>query len=361
MKRTLQIIVGLAIAIGLMALLFKDVSWTELRASFGKMSVGWFAVAQIPIWASFFLRIQRWSYVVRAVHPASFRAMFNSTQLAFLINFTIGLRLGEFVRPLVLSRLTRMSFAKALAVNALDRVNDLLGLIAVMIVGMTAFRPQHDIVLPKGTLGLSVPYTIPKSVIVTGSQGAAVFLAVVLIGLVLVYVNQRLVLRLTRAVLGVVSEKLAAWTCRMIEQFADGLHVFRNVGDMAKSIAFSLLTWACFLAAYACLFEAFGLDWPWYSVFIVQMLLAFSISAPGVPGMMGQFHLPIVIGMLMTIPQATLPDCLAVALVTHAANMAPICVFGLYALWREGVSLSELKHEVDEAEEIAEKMSDEGK
>ncbi|HRK33196.1 MAG TPA: lysylphosphatidylglycerol synthase transmembrane domain-containing protein [Candidatus Hydrogenedentes bacterium] len=354
MKRAIQILVGILIAAALMWVLLRGVSFDELRASVGKIHWGWLFLAQLPIWLSFFLRIQRWKYVVRAVHPASFRAMFNSTQLAFLVNFTIGFRLGEIVRPLVLSKLSKMPFGKAFAVNTLDRVNDLIGLLVVMLIGVLAFRPESDIVLPKGTFGLAEPYTISKTIITTGGQGTAIGLLVVLGGLVMIYVNKNLMLRITNALAGIFSKKLAAWACHMVEQFAEGLHVFRNLGDMAKSIAYSLATWGCFLIVYALMFEAFAFDWPWYAPFIVQMLLAFAISAPGVPGMMGQFHLPIVVGILMTVPGASLPDCLALALITHVANMVPIIVFGAYALHQEGLSLAQLRDNVEEAEAVAE-------
>ncbi|NUM55939.1 MAG: flippase-like domain-containing protein [Candidatus Hydrogenedentes bacterium] len=356
MKRALQILIGVVVAGFLAWLLLRGVSFQDLRGSLGKMHWGWMLLAQAPIWASFWLRIQRWSYVVRAVHPATFRAMFSSTQLAFLVNFTIGMRLGELVRPLVLSRLTRMTFAKAMAVNTLDRVNDLIGLIVVMLVGVVAFRPDHDIVLPKGTFGIAEPITISKSIVVTGGEGSALFLAVVLGSLVLIYLNQKLMLRITNAVVGLVSRKLAAFTCHLIEQFADGLHVFRNVGDLTKSVTFSLATWSCFLLSYVLFFEAFGLDYPWYAAFIVQILLAFSVSAPGVPGMVGQFHIPIVVGMLMAIPNAPLPDCVALAIVAHISNMIPITCLGAYALFIEGLSLAELRHEVEDAEVEVERL-----
>jgi len=359
-KRALQVMAGALVAVLLMWLLLRGVSWQELRGSLGKIRWGWLFVAQVPIWISFFLRIQRWSYVVRAVHPATFRAMFSSTQLAFLVNFTIGMRLGELVRPLVLGRLTGMSFAKAMAVNALDRVNDLIGLIAVMLVAVIAFRPDHDIVLPAGTFGLKDPLTIPQSIVVTGGEGSAVFLVAIMAALVLIYLNQKLMLRITSAVVGLVSTKLAKFACHLVEQFADGLHVFRNIGDMAKSIGFGLLVWACFLLSYILFFRAFGIEGPWYAAFIVQVLLAFFVSAPGVPGMVGQFHMPIVVGMLMAIPNVALPDCIALAIVVHIANMVPLTVLGAYALSIEGLNLSELRHDVEEAEEAAEELEHAG-
>lgn len=350
MKRAVQIIIGVVVAALLMWVLLRGVSWQDLRGSLQKIHWGWLILAQIPIWASFFLRIQRWVYVVRAVHPATFRAMFNSTQLAFLVNFTIGMRLGELVRPLALSRLSRMTFAKAMAVNALDRVNDFVCLIVVILIGVVAFRPDHDIQLPAGTFGLKETLTIPKSTVLTGGEAAAIFLVIVLGALVLIYVNQKLMLRITNAMAGVFSKKLAALACHLIEQFAEGLHVFRNIGDMTKSLAFGLATWACFLLSYVLFIKTFGIEFPWYAPFIIQILLGFAISAPGVPGMIGQFHLPIVVAMLMAIPNVALSDCIALAMVAHLSNMIPITIFGAYAILAEGLSLADLRRGVETAE-----------
>lgn len=152
MKRAVQIVIGIAVAALLMWVLLRGVSWQDLRGSLQKIHWGWLILAQIPIWASF-SRIQRWVYVVRAVHPATFRAMFNSTQLAFLVNFTIGMRLGEIVRPLALSLLFADELRKgdgrkrARSGKRLRQPNCL-----VILIGVVAFRPDHDIQLPAGHL-----------------------------------------------------------------------------------------------------------------------------------------------------------------------------------------------------------------
>lgn len=350
MKRTLQIVVGIVIALLLMWLLFRGVAWRDLYTSMLKMHPAWLLLAQVPIWASFWLRILRWRYIVRAVHPATFRSMFSATQLGFLVNFTIGLRLGEVVRPLVLSRLNKIPFTKSLAVCALDRVTDLIGLMAVLLVAVFAYRPVRDIVLPPGVFGLAHPPRIPAGLVVAGGEGMAVMLVAIVAVLVILYLNQALLLRMTGRILSVFSRRLAEWACHLFEQFASGLHIFRSPVDMLKSSAYSMLTWGCFLTSYVCFMEAFGLTWPWYSPFVVQSILALFVSAPGVPGMLGQFHIPVVGGLLMTVPGIALPDAIAFAVVAHVANMIPILLLGLYSLYREGFGFVELSREGAEAE-----------
>ncbi|MBX7254995.1 MAG: flippase-like domain-containing protein [Candidatus Hydrogenedentes bacterium] len=355
MKRTIQIVVSLVLAGVLAWVLFRGVRWSELYASIRKVDLFWLLLLQIPVWASFWLRILRWKYIVRAVHPATFRSMFSATQLGFLVNFIIGLRLGEFVRAIVLSRLSRVTFAKSLALATLDRVSDLIGLLVVMIVAAFAFRPTGDIVVPPGTFGIEQLPPIPATAVQTAGITAAIGLSAILVILVALYLNQGLVFGITRATVGRVSKRLSDWLCSVMEQFAEGLHVFRSASDMLKSTTYSLITWGCFVVALAGYLKAFGLDAPWYAPFVIQAFLAFGVSVPAAPGigMLVNFSYPIVASLLVVVPNVTLADATALALVAYVCNLLPIIILGIVCLHLEGLSFFELSRESVQAEDAA--------
>jgi uncharacterized protein (TIRG00374 family) len=285
--------------------------------------------------------------------------MFSATQIAFLANFTVGMRSGEFVRPLVLSRLTRLSFSQAFAMNTLDRIADLVGLVVVLIVTLLTFQNTGDLVLPANTVSNPENIEVPGNFIANMAKGAILFMAVLLAGLVLLYVKQELMLKITRRCIGVVSDRLAQWVCGLLQQFADGLHVFRSGADMAKTTFFSLVTWACFLWTGVCFFEAFGIDHPWYTVFVMQSLLAFFVSAPAVPGMLGQFHIPIVIALVVV--AGVSPDIAkATAIVAHLGQIIPVIMAGVACLFLENMSLVSLTRESLEARERVRQDGDGG-
>jgi len=342
MKRTIQVVVSLVIGFGLLWLLFRGTEWSEFYDSMRSVRPLWIAVAMIPVMTSIFTRVQRWSYIVRAVQPdATYRSMFSATQIGFLVNFTIALRIGEPVRALVLSRLAKLSFSKSMALAVLDRVTDLIGLIVVIFIASMSFHATRDISLPAGTFGNAEPIPIASGLIQGGAVVATAGLVSIVV-LVMLYVNQGLVLRLTRRVIGFVSSKAADWVCGMFEQFADGLHVFRSASDMAKSIAYSLITWACFVVAMICFMRAFGISGPWYTPFVVQSLLAVFVSAPGVPGLVGQFHVPIVAALVMCVPDVDVNAAKAVALSAHFFNLVPIAASGILCLYIEKLSFLEV-------------------
>ncbi len=351
MKRFLQIGFGIAIAALLMWLLFRGISFQQLIDAIRTVDLYWLAAMQVPVWLAFFTRIQRWTYIVRAVQPASYKNLLIATQLMFLWNFTIGMRLGEFVRPVVLKRLEGISFSKGLALGTLDRVTDLIGLMAIVGVSVVFFHPTADIHLPSGLFGIKSPPSIPANLIQGGSIAAIIGLTGIIALLVTLYLNQSLALRITHAIFGVVSHKLAEFVCGMLEQFAEGLHVFRSTSDMLKSIAFSLATWLLFVASMYCLMMAFHMPFAWYAPFVVQALLAFFVGVPGTPGMLGQFHVPLVGGLLMVSPETEIATAVAFAVLAHIVNLIPIFVLGFYSFFNVQMDLSEIADESAKLEE----------
>ncbi|MBI4557139.1 MAG: flippase-like domain-containing protein [Candidatus Hydrogenedentes bacterium] len=345
MKRTLQISLSCAVGLALVWLLFRGTNWSEVKASVEGVSVRWLLASQIFIWGSFFTRVQRWSYIVRVAKPVRFRIMFSATQIGFLANFTLPLRVGEFLRAFLLARLGHLSFAKSVAMVALDRVTDLVGLIAVMLVAVLSVPTTHDMVLPAQTFNTAADIRVSAQAL----QAAGIVTLLLLVGiiaiLILLYLNQALVLRAADRTVGVVSNKMAGRIHAMLEQFAEGLHIFRSVTDMSKSIFYSLLTWACFVLATITILAAFHMECPWYTPFVIQALVAVSVSVPGAPGFVGQFHLPIVVSLLMLAPAVDVDEAKAVAIVIHLLNLGPVALAGLFCLAIEHLGILELRRE----------------
>jgi len=343
-KRKIQISIGLLIGIGLLWLLFRGADWSAVWAEIRGASPGWLTLATGLIVLSFFARIQRWTYIVRAAKPVSFRHMFSATQIGFLANFTLPGRIGEVIRALVLGRLARLPFSKCFAMVALDRVTDLIGLLAVILVNVLTFSPR-DITIREKTLGLSKPFTLTTGQVRWFELLAVLFLVVSVSALVLLYLKRDLVLWTIDACVGLLSKRLAARLHAFGEHFADGLHIFRSGTDMAKSIGFSLLTWGVCIVALLTFLRAFYIDCPWYTAFLIEMALAICISAPGAPGMIGQFQLGIVVGLVMAAPDVDDSKAKALSLVIYVLNLVPVVAVGMFCLFWERFGFLELSRE----------------
>ncbi len=350
MRKKLQIAVGLLVGAVILWVLFRDTDWGAVYEAIRNASVGWILLSQVPIWGSFLSRVQRWSYIVRAATPARFRTLFAATQIGFLANFVLPLRVGELIRPLVLSRRTGIHFSKGIASVALDRVTDLFGAAACTLVTLLAIDLTRPVVVPAGTLGITDSFEVSQEVI----RGLVAVLGISLVGsavcLTLLYVKQRWFLSLVERFLGKVSARLARSGVHLLGQFAEGLSVLRSGTDIVKALAWSLVVWGMFVLASLCFFEAFAIDYPWYAPFLLQTLLAMAVTIPGPPGFVGPFHLAVYVCLMIAAPGGDTEVAKAAAIVMHLANLIPVVIAGLIGLALENASLLELTRESEVAE-----------
>ena len=352
MKNKLKLVIGLLLGLFLLWLLFRDTNWPAVWQAVKRMDPFWLVVSQVVIFISFFTRVHRWKYIVRTAKPVPFSKLFSATQIGFLGNFTLPGRAGELIRALVLSRLAALPVSRSIAFVTVDRVTDLVGLLAVMVVAAVTYHPEAATVLPEG---YSVPSWAEPLLRPNAIQFFAGSMALLLLGLViclvLLYVNQRLALWLNDRIVGFVSTKLAEKTHGILEQFAKGLHILRSGRDMAKALAFSLATWSMFITFYYVLMKAFDMpEAPFYAPFVMVTLISIAISLPGAPGFIGQFHVAITLGLMLTTTDFDLDVAKAIALVGHVLNVIPIALTGGYCLYAEKMGLFELRRESERAE-----------
>jgi len=335
-------IIGLLVAGVLLWLLFRRTDWSELVGALRDVRLAWVGAAQLLLWAGLLARVQRWTYVVRAVHPASYRSMLAASQIGMLVNFSVPARMGELVRAWVLSRLAGIPLARSLAMVALDRVNDVIGLLAVLFLAAVGLARDIDVELPPGSFGNSEAFVVSSGLVRPVAWTLAIAVLACVLLLVGLYVRRDQVLRPVRAVLAPASSALAERVAYLLASFSEGLHVFRSRGDLARAILWSLLGWGADLVGLAAIFVAFDLDFPWYAPCVTLAFVAVAILVPLTPGTVGQFHLPAVAGLLLSAPDVEPARAKAVAIVDHLSMLVPVTALGLYCLLRERLGLLEV-------------------
>lgn len=343
---------GLAIAGLLLWLVFRSTEWGEVAAAIQGADVAWLLAAQALLFGACVARAWRWRYVVRAVHPASFRALFSATQIGLLANFSVPARVGELVRATVFARLSGVSLSRSLALVTLDRVNDVVGLLPVVLIAGFALAADAQVVLPAGALGNSEPLTVSAALVLPAAAllGAAALGAG--LALAALFVWREAALRAARSLLTPVPAALAKRILHVLSGFAEGLHVFRSRGDLLRAVGWSLVCWGLDVAAVAALLPAFGIDLQWRAPFVVLALVSMAIVVPLTPGVVGQFHLPVVVGLLLTIPELSAERAKAIAIVDHVVTLLPIAALGVFSLLRERLGLRDLLRETERAEVV---------
>lgn len=347
MKKIVQLVVGIALGIFLFWWLFRDTDWTAVGHALRSASPGWLLFSTFLVFVTFVTRIYRWGYIVRTAGPVSFRVMFSATQIGFLGNFTLPGRVGEVIRAVVLSRLTGLAFSRCFAFVALDRVTDLFGLLAVMLVTVVYVHPTAPIVIP------DVSQPIPPDAIRVGAMGTGVAMLGIITAFVILYLNKRFALKLVDMTVGRISATLASRLGGMLEQFADGMHVFKSAADMSRAIFWSLVTWGAGTVCYYCILRAFGIVAPWYASFVIMACLAVAISLPSTPGFLGVFHAGIALAVLIVAPETNIDVLKAAVIIAHLLQLFPVLLVGVVCLYMENLGLLELRHAGEVAEEPA--------
>lgn len=343
MKKKLQIGAGFLIAALLLWILFRDTDWQAVGRALREANWWWLLLSFLLVFATFVTRIRRWGFIVRTAQPVSFRTLFSATQIGFLANFTLPGRVGEVIRAVVLSRLTGLTFSRCFAFVALDRVTDLFGLMAVMLLSAVFFHPDGPVVIEE--LGA----TIQPNAIRLGATSTGGLMVAIIVAFVLLYLNKGLALRVVDGTAGRISGVLGAKLRGMVEQFADGMHVFKSMGDMSRAIGWSLVTWAIGTGCYFCVLQAFAIDAPWYTAVVVMACLAVAISVPSTPGFVGLFEFAIVGALMVVAPDTDMDVAKAAAIIAHLINVVPVVMAGGFCLYTEDLGLLELRRESQEA------------
>ncbi len=216
---------------------------------------------------------------------------------------------------------------------------------AVIGVAIVAFQPEGVVSIPPSTFGTAEAITFSAGQYRTGAAAAGVFLVVILAGYAVLYTNRGIFLRISSAVIGVISSKAADYVNGMINHFADGLHIFRSPADMLTCLIWSFAVWGLNLLGLVFSLMAFHIEFAWYTPVVMQAILSIFIAAPNTPGFVGQFHIPIVLALVMTVPDVSVSSAKAYAIVAHLIQFPPIIAFGVWGLMREHMGLLQLQRE----------------
>ena len=350
-----RIVIAVLLCGFLLWFLFRATDWRALLTSLTAIDPAWLAVAFVLSFSSFVVRAQRWSYVVRATHPASFRNLFSATQIGMLVNCLVPARIGDVVRGYVLASMEKISFAQSLSLVGLDRINDILALLAVLVLALLSFPSHADIQFSAGAFGNPEPFIVSSALIRPVTLSLATALTVVIGILLLLHYQQNLVLRAIDKTVEPLLAKAAAGLRSLFLNFAAGMQVFRSPGQMARAVLLSLVTWGLVALSIAALLHAFHLNFPWYGPVLVLAILGVFTSVTVTPGLVGQYHVPVVASLLMMLPGMDVNQAKAIAIVAHLIAVVPPVVLGVCSMLGAQLGFSDL---IPQRETKADIMSD---
>jgi uncharacterized protein (TIRG00374 family) len=304
----------------------RGVNWREIADVFSSINplvlLGYFLILVVL----HFCRVVRWGILLKPLGQVSFGRLFMVSSVGIMALVLLPLRLGEFARPLLISEPGKIRASSALATIVVERLIDSLAMAFLLVVIL--FLIKDRIVVPTEL-----------------NYWAWVVLIwfILLLGLLMVaYWRQEATVWYFRKVVGLVSHKGAQRLGSILDSFISGLRALPNVKLVISFLVLTGIIWFVTGVGHWFAFRAFddlsqlGL----LEAFTVLAVLCVGLMIPAGPGMIGNFHYFVKLGLSFFVSDAVLGSAgVAYALLLHAMSLGQQVLFGLPFLFHPQISV----------------------
>lgn len=284
--------------------------------------------AHLALWSAVFVavyivchgaRIVRWYDLVRPLDE-TIEPM--KVHRVCLVGFTaillLPLRLGELIRPYLLSRRSSLGMSALLGTAVVERVID--GLVMTGLLFLTLATYQGG-----GSTGFA--YTV-------GAISAAVFLGALSFCLG-AYWRRKQTVGLVHKLFGLVSEGLAEKLAGLLEAFIDGFKALVEAKTIGRFLVLTILYWGSNAVSMWLLARwGFGLDVGLWDMVTVMALLVIGIMIPAGPAMAGNFEYFMTRALgLFVVLEVFGVEVTAFAACVHILQFLVIVIPGFVVMW----------------------------
>lgn len=265
-------------------------------------------------------RAWRWQLELRPLERVGLGKLWVVISVAYMAINVLPARIGEFVRPWLLSRRANVKFSNVVGNLVIEKTLDSMCILFFILVGLTTTANLPDWV----RLGARFP------------AGIAIALAVLVA--LLFFKGEPFV---DRWVIRYLPEKFGAGLKRVLGSFLDGMRIIPDGRLLALVFAVSLAYWSLPILSSWIAILAFGFDVPFNAALIVFIFIGFGTALPNAPGMIGTYQYACILALgLFGVAEA---DALAYGLVLNAIQLGTLVGQGLVALPLAGVTMADFR------------------
>jgi uncharacterized protein (TIRG00374 family) len=331
--------IGIGISLFFLFLLFRKIDFHKLLAAFKEMNYLYLWPAVLSTFISYFFRAVRWRYILLPLKKTRLGNLFPATIIGYMANNILPARLGEFVRAFVLGEKEGIGMSAVFASLVIDRLFD--GFTVLLILLFTFFTVK----LPSGM------ESVQHGLVVGGYITLTIYIIVVVF---LVILKQRTIqtIKLIGKLLKPFPARIAEKVIPMLGSFIEGVRLSSKPTELFALLSSSLIIWAFALWPVDLLLRSFGIILPITASMFIMVFLVFAVMVPASPGYVGTYHAACVYGLMAF--NISKEKALSVALIIHGVNFFPVIIVGLFYLWKNNVSLSEMRKKSAQEETLLE-------
>jgi uncharacterized protein (TIRG00374 family) len=320
--------IGIAISIFFLFLLFRKIDFHKLLNAFREMDYRYLLPAVFFTFVSYFFRAVRWKYLLLPLKKTRLKNLFPATIIGYMANNLLPARLGEFVRAYVLGEKEGLDTSAVFATLVVDRLFD--GFTVLLILLVTFFTVK----LPPGM------EHVQEGLVIGGYVTLVIYIAIVFF---LITLKKRTLQTITliAKLLKPFPVKVSERVIPLLGSFIKGLRLSSRPADLFALIFTSLVIWFFAIWPVDLLLRAFGIFLPITASMFIMVFLVFAVMVPASPGYVGTYHAACVYGIMAFNIQKE--KALSIALIIHGVSFFPVILMGIYCLWKDKFSLSEIR------------------
>ena len=286
-------------------------------------------LAVLAMVATYVARAVRWCYLLEPLGRVRLGVALRATVMGFAATAILPGRVGEVLRPYVLARREQLSVSAAIGTVVLERLLDLVVILAIFGLSVLAFAPNLG-GEAGGLLAALYAGAVGAGGLVIGTLGLACLAAA----------HPKAVGRGVARVTSILPDGLSQRLARLSYRFSEGLGVMRRPGPLVWAMAWTVFVWVSITAGIWLVSVAFGVDMPPSGAGILLVLVVLGVAVP-TPAGVGGYHAAFQVGAT-TLFAAGAESAVGAGLVAHAISFVPVTIVGVVLMASEGVQLASI-------------------
>ncbi|MBI3813943.1 MAG: flippase-like domain-containing protein [Nitrospinae bacterium] len=331
-----HLIITLLITAGALYYTFKNITLGELFNALSSVHYLSLLPAILIILLTYLFRAIRWKYLVNPIkNGIKTSDLFSPLMIGFMGNL-LPARAGEFIRAYLLGKRENLSFSVSFATVFVERLFDILCLMFIM-TWLLVFR--SDIFLSAGNFKDVAIVSILRKF---GMATLIISIGIVIFSYMLVHFKER-ILSIIRFIIKPLPDRFSYKIIEFINSFAQGLGILKDIKSLLLISLLSAIIWIFMIVSYYPFYLAFEFnDLPYISILVLVVVIGVLISIFPTPGFLGSYQAACVIG-LHEIYKVTEVAAVNFGIITWFIQMGIVFVLGLFFIFRDNISLKELK------------------
>ncbi len=319
MGRVGKLLVSLVVGGVFLYLAVRNVRLDALRHAFAQLDARWLVPAVVLSLLIQVFRAWRWQLELRPLARVPFSTLWVVASVAYMAINLLPIRMGEVVRPWLLSRRTSVSFSNVVGNLIIEKTFDSAVIVFYILLGLLTTE--------------NLPHWVRTGALVP----AVGFVALTTLVVLLWWRGEQVV---ERRVVGWLPEGVGSRVLGVARSLVDGMRVLGDPRLVLAVFLVSLILWFLPILSSWVMIKAFHLDVPFNAALAVFILIGFGTALPQLPGMVGTYQLACVWALgLFGVPQ---PEALAYGIVLNAVQLGTLVAQGMVALPLAGVTVRDL-------------------